>query len=158
MQNRIESIDEFIKDTGIITNYGGFCINRQPETGQKFPYGVAPIVKGQTNMYSYSDNHLCSGYSYLANLRNGGRTKNGLLVTIGINIFTNILKQGNKIPHYQRPVALYGLLSKLTGVEDIRLITPNLNYFQEWATIEIDFIDYAPCSFEDDAVKICLNC
>jgi hypothetical protein len=158
MQNRIETIDKFIKSTGIITNYGGFCVNRPPEGQNKYPHGLSIISPNKSNIFSYSDNHLCTGYLYLANVRDGGRNKNGLLVTLGINVFTNILKQGNKIPYYQRPIALYGLLSKLTGVEQVRFITPNLNYFQEWATIEIDFIDYAPCSFEDDAVKICLNC
>jgi hypothetical protein len=157
MKQRIDTIDEFIRNTNIITNYGGFCVNRQPSGNEIFPKGVAVIQdKNKSNIYSYDDNYLCSGYLYLANLRSGGTKRNGIIVTLGLNVFTNILKQGNKIPFYQRPLALYGLLGKITGVEQVRIIAPTINYFQEFATIEMDFIDYAPCQLNDEGVQICL--
>lgn len=148
MKEIIEALDLFIKDTQIITNWGGWCENRPPETGKVFPYGLNPITnKNKSNIYSYDDNHLCSGYLFISNVRNrvSGSARNAILVTITIHVFTNIKKNGDITATFNRPLSLFGMLSK--KYKNIRFNTPLPNRYQEFASIEIDIEDFAPCTF-----------
>lgn len=155
MKSEIEKLEQDIKGTGIITNFGGWCINNPPEAGKDFPYGLKPVQKGKSNIYSYDDNHLCSGYLFVSNVqqRDAGSARNAILVTVRIHIFTNIKKNGEIITTFDRPLGLFGALSK--KYKNIRFSTPITNRFQEFAAIEIDFETFAPCSFEKEEECIC---
>lgn len=148
MEQIIETLNAFIEGTGIFDNWGGWCLNNPPKTGKIYPYGIKPIEIdiSKTNLYTYSDSHSCTGYLFVSNIRgNNPNIRNEVIATITIHVFTNVKKDGNLVAGYNRPLSLFGMLSK--KYRNIRFLTPIVNQFQEFAAIEIDLPLYAPCEY-----------
>jgi len=146
MKDKVIALSSLIENTGIITNWGGWCIHYQAKIGMEYPYGVTDAGV----LYTYDDNHLCSGYLYISNIRaKQGSHNNAVVVTVSVHVYTNIKKQGDVAKSYTRPLSLFGVLSR--HYRTIRINTPTPEKAYEYAIIEIDIDTFAPCEFLESA-------
>lgn len=149
MEQTINTLSEFIKDTQIHDHWGGYCVNNLAKPGELYPYGIKIVPKSQqkTNVYTYSDKYKCSGYLFISNLQSkpNSNVKNAVQATITIYTFTNPNCDCTFFTSYERVLALYGILSKV--YKNIRLYTPVANKFQEFTAIDIIVDMYAPCEW-----------
>lgn len=149
MKDQVVSISEFINNTGLISRWGGWCINK---TDKEMHYGIGiePDCKG--NIYGYDDNEVTTSYLYVESII--GET-NPATATIAINVFTPSKKIGELTNTYAISLNLFAILKK--KYKDVSISTPNPQKyaFQEWSTIRIRIRAFGICSPQSVNDSIC---
>ena len=146
MKEEINKLNEFITSLGVITSFGGFCVNR---TDKDVPYGVAADGK----VYTMDDKKGVVGYTFVKSLVN---SSHGFSLKVGLYIFVNPKAIGEIIPVYQIPMFVYGELKKrYKDISFNAVVDENRMSLHEMSLIEIYMPVYRECDVLELKSKIC---
>ena len=146
MKAEITALNEYIQSLGLISSFGGFCINMQDK---ELPYGI----DGAGKVYTTDDYLGTIGYSYIKSIRN--HSTHGFVLDIGINIFVSPKAIGEVLPIYELPMFIYQKLK--AHYKDISFENYTYKKFShyEMSTISIKLHVYSICDELELKSKIC---
>lgn len=150
MQDKIDIIDDIIKESKLVQRWGSWCINM---TDKDLPYGVNPEKKTD-NTYSLNDKYKSVGYMYLRSLVSHPTIKDVYNATFVINLFISPKNIGNIHATYEVPMKIKKLIeSKIKGCR-LESVDNQKYSFQELASITVTFQTFANC--DNLALKNCI--